>query len=89
MRLKKVTWTYLDLTTDFILVGTVMAALSANDDNMFASEYLLFAKQAGWVLKSKIFGQNLTYSMETTVHCESIRRQKVSNSVFQESFETF
>ena len=61
MRLKKVTWTYLDLTTDFILVGTVMAALSANDDNMFASEYLLFAKQAGWVLKSKIFGKKPTY----------------------------
>ena len=61
MRLKKVTWTYLDLTTDFILVGTVMAALSANDDNMFASEYLLFAKQAGWVLKTKIFGPKPTY----------------------------
>ena len=43
MRLKKVTWTYLDLTTDFILVGTVMAALSTNDDNMFASEFLIFA----------------------------------------------
>ena len=25
------------------------------------SEYLLFAKQAGWVLKTKIFGQKPTY----------------------------
>ena len=60
MRLKKVTWTYLDLTTDFILVGTVMAALSTNDDNMFASEYLLFAKKVVWVLNRKVFGPKST-----------------------------
>ena len=36
-------------------------------------EYLLFVKQALWVLKSKIFGQKSTYfkySKETTALCE-------------------
>ena len=34
-------------------------------------DHLLFTKQAVWVLKSKIFGQQSTYSKKTSLHSES------------------
>ena len=37
---------------DFVAIATIATSL--------ISEYLLFAKQAVWVLKSKVFGQEST-----------------------------
>ena len=37
-----------------------LVSYSYESTNIRLSEHLLFAKQAGWVLKSKVSGQNLT-----------------------------
>ena len=56
---------------------------------MYVSEYLLFAKQAGWVLNSKIFDPKPTYSKETTVFCKSTPSKFIKNWPWINWFKTW